>query len=137
MDRLIIESILADANDISLSDDESNEVGGPLLVLGFSPPHAEQVVHAFNALKELIKDTAVDFVICETLVSGMYDLQIVTDALDEPIRIVNKVIGKELLAELETYVAKEIKFSLTTDASEIGESIKLHKVQLKNCVASE
>jgi len=137
MDRLIIESILADVNSISLAEDEASGAGGPLLVLDFKSLQNDQVAHAFAALKELAKDNNVSVVICKTLVAGMYDLEIITAALDEPIRICNKVIGNELLEQLEVYLEKGVKPVLTTNVSEEENWIPLFDLQIKDCNAEQ
>ncbi len=136
MDRLIIESILADVNEIFIANDNSGEETGPAIVLGFKAKDNDQIIHAFTELKKLAADRELSLVICKTMVSGMCDLELLTDALDEPVRICNKVITSEMLGELEDYINKGIRVSLTTNVSEEKNRITLGEVQIKECTVS-
>ena len=103
MDRLVIESILADANEVALVDTQSSL---PCICLGFDNANMEQVKHAFEELNRLTLNKAVSLIICETLVTGIYDLEIVTDALDEPVRICNKVVEQQTLKGIREIMDK-------------------------------
>ena len=118
MDRLVIESILANVDEIYLSNDNLSGGTNPTLVFGFRAGNSDQVINAFTALKNITHQKNVDLVICRTLVSGIYDLELKTDALDEPIRIVNKAISPELLANIEEQFQKSEKIVLATNVSE-------------------
>jgi hypothetical protein len=89
MDRLVIESILAGVDEIYLSNDSDKAELNPSIILGFKATEVDQVINAFSALKAVTDNKTVELVICRTLVSGIYDLEIKTDALDEPVRIAN------------------------------------------------
>jgi len=132
MDRLVIESILAEAEKIYLSDDSEN-TGNSSLMLGFKEDHAEQVAQAFTALKNVTHNKVVELIICKTLVSGIYDLEIKTDALDEPVRILNKAIANDLLERIENQLQKNKEIVLGSNVAE-GESwITLTDAQVKEC----
>jgi len=133
MDRLVIESILAEAEKIYLSDAGEDSESGPSLMLGFKADHAEQVGHAFTALKNLTINKLVELVICKTLVSGIYDLEIKTDALDEPVRILNKAIPNDLLEQIENQLQKNKEIVLGTNVAEQESWITLSDAQVKEC----
>jgi hypothetical protein len=133
MDRLVIESILAEAEKIYLSDADENGESGPSLMLGFKGDHAEQVAHAFTALKNVTHNKLVELVICKTLVSGIYDLEIKTDALDEPVRILNKAIPNDLLEQIEKQLQQTQEIVLGTNVAEQESWITLTDAQVKEC----
>lgn len=133
MDRLIIESILADVDQIYLSSDSPKAELNPAIILGFKAANVDQVIHAFNALKEVTHNKRVELVICKTLVSGIYDLEIKTDALDEPVRILNKAIPDELLAQIEEQLSKNSTIILGTNVSEEENWIKVSEAAVKEC----
>jgi len=133
MDRLVIESILADVDEIHLSNDNQNPELNPSIVLSFKAQHTDQVIHAFTALKKVVHNSGVSLVICKTMTSGIYDLEIKTDALDEPVRILNKVISHELLLQLEEEFHKGKKIALTTNVSEEENWISLSNAEIKEC----
>lgn len=133
MDRLVIESILAETEKIYVSDDSESAELGTILMLGFKADHAEQVVNAFTALKNITHDKVVELVICKTLTSGIYDLEIKTDALDEPVRILNKAIPDDLLLRLESQLQKDQEILLGTNVSEQESWITLTGAQVKEC----
>jgi bisphosphoglycerate-independent phosphoglycerate mutase (AlkP superfamily) len=133
MDRLVIESILAEAEKIYLSDDSENAESDSSLMLGFRADHAEQVAHAFTALKNVTRNKVVELVICKTLVSGIYDLEIKTDALDEPVRILNKAIANDLLEQIEKQLQQNSEIVLGTNVAEQESWITLTDAQVKEC----
>jgi len=69
MDRLVIESILADVDEIFLSSDSKIEELNPSIILGFKAANTDQVISAFTALKNVTHNKEVEFIICRTLVS--------------------------------------------------------------------
>lgn len=133
MDRLIIESILADVDQIYLSSDNPKAELNPAIILGFKATNVDQVIHAFKALKEVTDQASVELVICKTLVSGIYDLEIKTDALDEPVRILNKAIPEELLVQIEEQLAKNSSITLGTNVSEEENWIIVSDAAVKEC----
>ena len=133
MDRLIIESILADVDQIYLSADSQEAKFNPAIILGFKAANVDQVIHAFNALKEVTNQGKVELVICKTLVSGIYDLEIKTDALDEPVRILNKAISEELLAQIEEQLEKNSNITLGTNVSAEESWITVSDAAVKEC----
>lgn len=137
MDRLVIESILAETEKIYVSNDSESAELGTILMLGFKADHAEQVVNAFTALKNITHDKVVELVICKTLTSGIYDLELKTDALDEPVRILNKAIPDDLLLRLESQLQKDQEILLGTNVSEQESWITLTSAQVKECAVKE
>lgn len=133
MDRLVIESILAGVDEIYLSNDSQKQGINPAIVLGFKATNADQIIHAFSALKEVTHNKTVELVICRTLVSGIYDLEIKTDALDEPVRILNKAISHELLGQIEDQLMKSKKIKLGTNVSEEENWIEVSEAAIKEC----
>lgn len=137
MDRLVIESILADVDEIYLSNDSEKEELNPSIILGFKAGNSDQIISAFEALKSVAQDDNVELIICRTLVSGIYDLEIKTDALDEPVRILNKVISAELLSAIESQLQKSKKIVLGTNVSEEENWILVNAAQVKECAIKE
>lgn len=137
MDRLVIESILAETEKIYVSNDSESAELGTILMLGFKADHAEQVVNAFTALKNITHDKVVELVICKTLTSGIYDLELKTDALDEPVRILNKAIPDDLLLRLESQLQKDQEILLGTNVSEQESWITLTGAQVRECAVKE
>lgn len=133
MDRLVIESILAGVDQIYLSNDHSKPELNPSIILGFKASDVDQVIHAFTALKEVTHHKNVELVICKTLVSGIYDLEIKTDALDEPVRILNKAISAELLSQIEEQLQKSKTIVLGTNVSEEDNWIIVRDAAVKEC----
>lgn len=133
MDRLVIESILADVDEIYLSNDNEKAELNPSIVLGFKAANVDQVMSAFHALKDVTRNSNVELVICRTLVSGIYDLEIKTDALDEPVRILNKAIPAELLTEIEDQLNNSSSVILGTNVSEEDNWIAVSKAEVKEC----
>ncbi|MEJ7558386.1 MAG: hypothetical protein WKF66_08770 [Pedobacter sp.] len=133
MDRLVIESALSDVNEIFLSgvnDPTSQRLG---IVLGFKAANIDQVLNAFTGLKDIVCDKEVLFVICQTRMAGIYDLEIKTEGLDEPIRIMNKAIDNETLGGIEDKVNSGAQIILTTNVSEDDNMIELTQVLIKAC----
>jgi hypothetical protein len=137
MDRLVIESILADVDEIYLSNDSDKPELNPSIILGFKAGNADQIINAFEALKSVTQDKNVELIICRTLVSGIYDLEIKTDALDEPVRILNKVISAELLTQIEDQLQQSKKIVLGTNVSEEENWIVVNEAQVKECAIKE
>ena len=137
MDRLVIESILADVDEIYLSNDSQKPELNPSIVLGFKAGNADQVINAFDALKKVTHNSKVELVICRTLVSGIYDLEIKTDALDEPVRILNKAIPHELLQQIEDQLHQSKKIVLGTNVSAEENWITITEAQVKECAVKE
>lgn len=135
MDRLIIESTLADVNEFFLSEAENGEIPETTIVLGFRAPNAENVAHAWSVLKEIADKHEVELVICKAMVAGVYDLEIKTPALDEPLRIMNKSISNEAFTAIEELVATGRSLSLATSASEKEDRIAVHTVTIRECAA--
>lgn len=129
MDRLVIESILADVDEISLSDADSQAA----LVLGFKQGYADQVINVFTALKSLTHEKEVELIICKTLTSGIYDLELKTAALDEPVRILNKAISHELLAEIEEALKADRTILLASNVSPKDTWVAVTDAQVKEC----
>lgn len=133
MDRLVIESTLSDLSEVYYSDDDNNMNPKPAIVLGFKASHTDQIIHAFSALKNLTAEEGVEFLICRTLVPGIYDLEIKSGSLDEPVRIMNKAISNEKLGEIEDQLLHNKEMILTTNVSEEENWIKIHKSEIKDC----
>jgi len=133
MDRLVIESILADVDEIYLSNNSGNTELNPSIILGFKATNVDQVINAFTALKNVTHNKNVELVICKTLVSGIYDLEIKTDALDEPVRILNKAISHELLVQIEEQLQNSKKIILGTNVSEEENWILVSEATVKEC----
>lgn len=134
MDRLIIETILADVDEILLSGDHSNTEANPCILLGYKATNIDQIIHAFAALKKVVANHKVSFIICQTLVHGMYDLEIVSDALDEPVRIVNKVIEQETLQKIESLLERSPEIKLAINVSQEENWIHVDKAEVKVCL---
>lgn len=133
MDRLVIENVLSDVNEIFLSKELLNPGINPSIVMGFKPTNTEQVIHAFAELKKLIADDGADLLICRTMQSGIYDLEICTSALDEPIRIMNKSITNETLGQIEDHINKSELIALRTNVSEGDNWIDITHLSIKAC----
>jgi hypothetical protein len=133
MDRLVIESALSDVNEILLSGSEGQNTGYFSIVLVFKPANTVQALHAFIGLKDIVCDNEVSLVICKSLLAGIYDLEIKTEGLDEPIRIMNKAIDNETLGAIEDKVNNRQKMVLSTNASEDENVIVITEVLIKAC----
>jgi hypothetical protein len=133
MDRLVIESILAGVDEIYLSNDSDKAELNPSIILGFKATEVDQVINAFSALKAVTDNKTVELVICRTLVSGIYDLEIKTNALDEPVRIANKAIPTALLEEIEAQLEKSETIVLGTNVSEEENWIVVQHAAVKEC----
>ncbi|TDO24765.1 hypothetical protein [Pedobacter duraquae] len=134
MDRLVIETTLSDLDGISMSEDQLFSESGSALLLSFKASNSSQIVAAFDALKKTIGQHEVSFVICKTMVAGMFDLEIASDALDEPIRLSNKVIKDELLAKLEEDLEANKAVCLAINVSDQLHWIDLNQVSIRECV---
>lgn len=133
MDRLIIESILSDVNEIFLSKDHVKPGFDTSVIMGYKAVNTEQIIHAFTALKDITAHHEVELVICKTMVAGIYDLELCTEALDEPIRIANKTIANEILGEIEDHINSNHKLMLSTNVSEDENWISIDKIAIKSC----
>jgi len=78
-------------------------------------------------------DNGANLVICNTRLAGIYDLEIKTDGLDEPIRIMNKAIDNETLGAIEDRINNNQPIVLTTNVSEEDNIIAISQVHIKNC----
>ncbi|HKG08869.1 MAG TPA: hypothetical protein VKB19_20530 [Pedobacter sp.] len=132
MDRLIIESTLSDVNEIFLSE-KSDARPNRAIILGFKASNTDQVINAFSALKEIAQKSSIELIVCKTSQTGIYDLQIKTEALDEPIRIENKVISHETLGGIEDHVGMNDRIILGTNVSEEENWIIVHTARIKDC----
>lgn len=128
MDRLVIESILADADEVVLNTEPSAPQS---ILLNFSNGNQEQIKHAFHALNALKADNTFSLLICDTLVSGMYDLEICTPALDEPVRICNKVIGHSELEKIKTQIKANPEMNLAVIGLEDEAFIHIEETSFK------
>jgi hypothetical protein len=133
MDRMVIESALSDVNEIFLSGVEENSAAPFGIVLGFKATHTDLVLNAFNGLKDTVCDNDLNVVICKTRLTGIYDLEIKTEGLDEPIRIMNKAISHETLGAIEDRINDNGSFVLTTNVSEQDNIINMSNVSIKAC----
>jgi hypothetical protein len=133
MDRLIIESALSDVSEISLLTDDKHYEYNFAIVLGFKASNTDQVLHAFAGLKEVAKQDHVQLIICKTQNMGIYDLEIKTKALDEPIRIMNKAIDNETLGAIMDRINEDQHMVVTTNVSEKDNWIKISRAQIKEC----
>ncbi|MFP5079625.1 hypothetical protein [Pedobacter sp. JCM 36344] len=133
MDRLIIESALSDVNEIFLSGLEENASGAFAIVFGFKATHTEQVLNAFSGLKDIVCDKDASLVIFKTRMLGIYDLEIKTEGLDEPIRIMNKAIANETIGSIEDRIHNDQGIVLTTNVSKEDNSILISEVEIKAC----
>ena len=133
MDRLIIESILGDVNEILLSEASECEEPETAVVLVYKTNHKDKVIHAWSVLKEIADEHEIDLAVCRTMVAGIYDLEIKTAALDEPIRIMNKVINHETIGAIEDLVNQNAQINLTTNLSERASWIPVHGAHIREC----
>lgn len=133
MDRLVIESALSDVNEIFLSGFENSTIEQFGIVLGFKATNTDQVLNAFIGLKDIVCDNAAQLIICKTRLTGIYDLEIKTEGLDEPIRIMNKAIDNETLGAIEDRINNKEGIVLTTNVSEEDNIIPISEVQIKAC----
>jgi hypothetical protein len=132
---LIIESALSDVNEIFLSGFKTQISERFGIVLGFKAANIDQVLNAFTGLKDIVCENDVSLVICKTRMTGIYDLEIKTKGLDEPIRITNKAIDNETLGAIEDKVNSREKIVLTTNVSEEDNVIAITEVFIKSCNA--
>jgi hypothetical protein len=133
MDRLITETILADVDDIRVSGDYSNTSTNPCILLGYKASNIDQIIHAFAALKKLLAHHSASLVICKTMIAGMYDVEIVSDALDEPVRISNKVIEHDIIHQIEHLLGSETGVKLAINVSQEENWIHMDKGELRVC----
>jgi hypothetical protein len=132
MDRLIIESTLADVNEIFVADAHGRQ--SPVLVLSFNSSDTDKVDHAWSALKEQADQHGAELLICKTMVSGIYDLEIKTPGLDEPVRILNKVIGNDSLSKIESMLSGNTQLRLGVHSIDDGNSVELQATHIKECM---
>lgn len=128
MDRLVIETILADVEEVTLINTQSSM---PCICLGFDAGNIEQAKHAFAALHKLTAHKEVSLVICETLVSGIFEIEVITDALDEPVRICNKVIEQHTLGGIREIMDKQDELLLAVKGSEDETQLHISRATYK------
>lgn len=133
MDRLIIEATLEDVNEIFLSKNVEAVSPEPTLILGFKALNMDQIIRAFAELRKIAEQHPIDLVICKTMVSGIYDLEIKTDGLDEPVRIMNKSISSEILGEIEDQIGRNEYIALGTNVSGQQNWIPIQLTHIKDC----
>ena len=135
MDRLVLESILADVSEVFLAKENNNDALTSSILLGFKATNADQIISAFSHLKEIADTNGIALTICNTLVTGMYDLELVTEGLDEPIRICNKVIDAKFIKEIEELANSDSEVTLGSNVSEEENWFRLDSVAVKDCNA--
>ncbi|WP_316747296.1 hypothetical protein [Pedobacter gandavensis] len=132
MDRLIMESVLADVNGFNLTKD--NRAGyTSALLMGFNEDRLTQVGHVFSELKGMVQEEGIELLICKTMVHGIYDLEICTTVLDEPVRISNKAISQEMIGEIEKHVGAEAKVLLGVDGLGVEDWLEIGSLTIKKC----
>jgi len=132
MDRLIIEASLVDVSGIYLSK-HSDSHFLPAIILEFKPSHAEQAGNAFAALKKIAGAAAIELVICKTLSAGIYDLEIKTGNLDEPVRICNKGISQETLEALDSQTLLNEEILLGSNIMPAESWLRVRAAHVKDC----
>jgi hypothetical protein len=133
MDRLIIETVLENVDEILISGDYSNTDEHPCILLSYKATNIDQIIHAFSELKKLLANHKVSLVICKTMVTGMYDLEIVSDAMDEPVRINNKVIEHETLKQIEALLSQSSETKLAINVSQEENWIHIDDASVRVC----
>jgi hypothetical protein len=133
MDRLIIETVLENVDEILISGDYSNTDEHPCILLSYKATNIDQIIHAFSELKKLLANHKVSLVICKTMVTGMYDLEIVSDAMDEPVRINNKVIEHETLKQIEALLSQSSETKLAINVSQEENWIHIDEASVRVC----
>jgi hypothetical protein len=133
MDRLIIETVLENVDEILVSGDYSNTNEHPCLLLSYKASNIDQIIHAFSELKKLVANHKVTLVICKTMVSGMYDLEIVCDAMDEPVRINNKVIEHQVIQQIEELLNHSPEIKLAINVSQEENWIHIDEASIRVC----
>jgi hypothetical protein len=128
MDRLVIESILADVDEVVLDSTTSTV---PSILLKFNSGNKEQIKHAFKALETLKADKSFSLLICETLVNGMYDFELCTAALDEPVRICNKVLDHAELARIKSIISANPMVNLAVSGIEEDTTLQIDETKFK------
>lgn len=131
MDRLVIEATLEDVNEITLSENTNGTDSNQVLL--FKAMNTDQIAHAFAELKKVSAQHPLDLFICKTMVHGIYDLELKTDGLDEPVRIMNKVISPEVLKRLEEQSTIAPALVLATDLAEQQSWLPVRSTQIKDC----
>jgi len=91
----------------------------------------EQVKHAFVALRKVTAQKDVSLVICETLVNGIYDIEIVTEALDEPVRICNKVVEQQTLKGIREIMDQHPELILAVSGAEADTELRINTATYK------
>jgi hypothetical protein len=133
MDRLIIETVLADVDEILVSGDYSNTNENPCILLTYKASNIDQIIFAFAALKKLLANHKVRLVICKTMITGMYDLEIVSDALDEPVQINNKVIEHTVVHQIESLLGESSEIKLAINVSQEENWIHVDEASIRVC----
>lgn len=127
-----MESVLSDVSSFKLTRDSRDGFTG-VLEMGFTEDRIAQVSHAFSELKKMVKEEGIQLVICRTMVEGIYDLEICTDLLDEPVRINNKAISKDMVLEMERHVGKKPRLMLGVDGLSVDNWLEIGLLDIKNC----
>jgi hypothetical protein len=133
MDRLIIETVLENVDEILVSGDYSNTDEHPCILLSYKATNIDQIIHAFSELKKLVSNHKVNLVVCQTMVNGMYDLEIVSDAMDEPIRINNKVIEHGAIKQIEDLLEQSPEIKLAINVSQEENWIHIDNASVRVC----
>jgi hypothetical protein len=133
MDRLIIETVLENVDEILVSGDYSNTDEHPCILLSYKATNIDQIIHAFSELKKLVSNHKVNLVVCQTMVNGMYDLEIVSDAMDEPIRINNKVIEHAAIKQIEDLLEQSPEIKLAINVSQEENWIHIDNASVRVC----
>ncbi|WP_316793986.1 hypothetical protein [Pedobacter frigoris] len=133
MDRLIIEATFEDVNEISLLKNNDALDPNATLVLGFKIVNTDQVIHAFSTLKKIAAQHSFELIICKTMNAGIYDIELKTSGLDEPVRINNKAITNETLGAIEDEIIKKIAMRIGLNVSPSENWIPLTSINIKDC----
>ncbi|WP_316842285.1 hypothetical protein [Pedobacter gandavensis] len=132
MDRLIMESVLSDVSGFNLTKDSTEGYVGAL-VMGFSEDRVAQVSHVFSELKNMVQGDGIQLLICKTMLDGIYDLEICTAVLDEPVRISNKAIPKEMIHVIESHAANDPKILLGAAGLSQEHWLGVSSLEIKSC----
>ncbi|TKC03962.1 hypothetical protein [Pedobacter frigoris] len=133
MDRLIIEATFEDVNEISLLKNNNALDPNATLVLGFKIVNTDQVIHAFSTLKKIAVQHSFELVICKTMNARIYDIELKTNGLDEPVRINNKAITNETLGSIEDEATSKTAMRIGLNVSPEENWIPVTSINIKNC----
>lgn len=127
-----MESVLSDVSSFNVTKDSRDGFSGAL-VMGFTEDRIAQVNHAFSELKKMVQEEGVQLLICKTMVDGIYDLEICTDVLDEPVRINNKAISHDMILEIGRHAGTDPKVLLGADGLSVENWLGIGQLAIKNC----